>query len=232
MKERVFKLKEYTYNELSDTAKEKVYECFLNEEFVRGCPTLDYWADDMYETMEEFGRIFEVKYKDWEVDYNGYIRAGVLWHTSYSVWDDYDNDELKGARLMAYLWNNFGDYIEKGKYYSKFFVNKYPHRRSNVIMSRDCVLTGVYYDDIILAPIYKFLDGKGDMNMTAHELLEECYYGLLKAFAEECEHFWTKDNFLETYAHEWTYNEDGTLFSALSCGIEISDVGEEMLASE
>ena len=219
MKERVFKLKEYTYDELSDTAKDKAYECFLKE-FSCGCPTLDYWADDMQATMKEFGRIFEVKYKDWEVDYNGYIIAGVLRHTSYSVWDDYNNDELKGARLMAYLWNNFGDYIEKGKYYS----NKYLHRRSKVIMSRDCVLTGMYYDNIILAPIYNFLDGKGDMNMTAHELLEECYYGLLKALAEECEHFWTKDNFLETYAYEWTYNEDGTLFSAPSCGIEISDV--------
>lgn len=230
MKERVFKLKEYTYDELSDTAKEKAYECFLNEEYNWGCPTLDYWADDMCGTMEEFGRIFEVGYKDWEVDYNGYIIAGVLRYPSHSIWYNYDNDELKGARLMAYIWNNFGDYIERGKYYSKRFVNKY--RRSKVTMSRDCVLTGVYYDNIILAPIYDFLDGKGDMNMTAHELLEECYYGLLKAFVEECEHFWTKDNFLETYAHEWTYNEDGTLFSAPSYGIDISDVVEEMLASE
>ena len=172
MKERVFKLKEYTYDELSDTAKEKVYECFLKE-YDRGCPTLEYWAEDVYETIEEFGRIFEVEYKDWEVDYNGYIRAGVLRYPSHSIWYSYDNDELKGARLMAYLWNNFGEYIEKGKYYSKFFVNKYLHRHSNVIMSRDCALTGMYYDNIILAPIYNFLDGKGDMNTTAHELLEE-----------------------------------------------------------
>ena len=218
MKERIFKLKEYTYDELSDTAKESAYECFLKE-YDSGCPTLEYWANDMYETMEEFERIFEVEYKDWEVDYDGYIRAGVLRYPSYSVWDDYNNDELKGARLMAYLWNNFGDYIEKGKYYSKRFANKY--RRSKVTMSRGCVLTGVYYDNIILAPIYDFLDGKGDMNMTAHELLEECYYGLLKAFAEECEHFWTKDNFLETYAYGWTYNEDGTLFNTPDNGIEL-----------
>ena len=222
MKERIFKLKEYTYDELSDTAKDKAYECFLKE-FEYGRSILDFYAEDLNKTMKEFGRIFGVAYTDWELDYRGYFKEGKLCYNPYSVWYNYEsdvyNEQLKGARLMAFLWNNFGDCIEKGRIYWK--PHNHKSRYSKVIMSRDCVLTGVYYDGIILAPIYDFLDGKGDMNRTAHELFEECYYDLLKAFAEECENFWTEENFIENFADDTTYNEDGTPFETPNNGIEL-----------
>lgn len=182
----------YTYEELSDSAKEKaLYE---------GRSTLDYsWADENKETLEAFCRIFPVKVRDWE--YGGYGR-----HISHYLTCDDDIAGLSGLRLHKYLWNNFRSSLFKGKYYSKAGKS----RHSRIILEACCVLTGYCVDDDILQPVYDFLK-KPNNRTTFEDLMGDCLEAWLSSCDADFEAYFSEESMADIFAaNDYEFYEDGT----------------------
>lgn len=120
---------------------------------------------------------------------------------------------LKGLRLAKYIWNNYKTSLYKGKYYST--SNK--SRHSKIILDNCCVLTGVSYDDILLQPVYEFLEGKlrPDYNtyMDFEALVNDCFESLRIALEKE-EDYLSTDEYIreQLYENECEFTRDGKNF--------------------
>jgi len=156
---KTVELKIYSFDELSESAKQKAIDNNRPEEI--------FWSEENRETMEKFAAIFPITVKDWSYGGPG---SGV----SFSFDETDEIEELTGWRLATYLWNNYRKQIFQGKYYgrlsptdakgNKIEVSKahpigqrHVIRHSRIILQTSCVLTGYYMDDVILEPIYSFL---------------------------------------------------------------------------
>ena len=188
----------YTFDELSETAKEKAFEEWLKyAEY--------FFAHDNAESLKKFCEIFPVKVKDWEYGYRYDISA------RFDI--DPNAEELTGVRLQKYLWNNYGSLIYQGKYYSKgqYKDGKYTYkqRRSKVLKQTDCVLSGYWIDYELLKPIYTFLDSRNPSG-TFEDLLQDCLNSWLIACQKDYEHFFSYDNFQEEMTEtDNEYTEEG-----------------------
>ena len=108
IKIKTIKIKLSTFDELSDDAQRRAY----NES------KFDYAYDnfDEYrETLHEFEKIFDIKVYNYNVDgfctpYFRYVTAGPA--------ADAELIDGRPLRLARYMWNNYAEYILKGKYYS------------------------------------------------------------------------------------------------------------------
>jgi hypothetical protein len=188
----------YTFDELSETAKEKAFEEWLKyAEY--------FFADDNAESLKKFCEIFPVKVKDWKYGYRYDISA------SFDI--DPNAEELTGVRLQKYLWNNYGSLIYQGKYYSKgqYKDGKYTYkqRRSKVLKQKDCVLSGYWIDHELLTPIYTFLDSRNPSG-TFEDLLQDCLNSWLIACQKDYEHSFSYEYFQEEMTEtDNEYTEEG-----------------------
>jgi hypothetical protein len=197
---REITLKVYPYNELSESAKEKAFERWLNDP--------DIYVEDLKETLESFKNIFPIKIKDWEFDANtGYI--------DFDMTCEDDTEELTGVRLATYLYNNFWNDITAKKYYWTAFKqgkqSKSRHSKISIVKPQTgaCPLTGTCYDDIILGPIFEFIKNP-DADKNFYDVIRECLDKWIDAGVAECEHQTSKEFFEdETESNEWEYYENG-----------------------
>ena len=113
-------------------------------------------------------------------------------------------------------WSLPGGYI-KGKEHPAGV--RHVKRHSNVILDNCCVLTGVCWDDSLLAPIYGFMEyaepqrAKYD-NMDLRDLLSACFESLkndLESEVEAC----NGDEYIEgeIEANGFRYTKEGNFFS-------------------
>lgn len=134
--------------------------------------------------------------------------------------------ELRGLRLRKWLLNNFG-FLWKGKYIGSLSTDAYvKHNRiaspievnkigkrfnpyySGCQSSADCVLTGVCYDDVLLGPIYEFIERPGDSSMEG--LLRACFEKLREDLKLEEEYRSSEENILNDIAEmSYEFYEDG-----------------------
>lgn len=117
---------------------------------------------------------------------------------------------LSGVRLATYLNNNYRHRL----FAPKTFSGKAGRvrRKSQILVEDTCVLTGYYMDDLILLPIYEFLE-KPDPAVTFTKLLDKCLDSFFRCCRDDVAAYESRDNFLDTStAHEWRYLQDGTLF--------------------
>ena len=129
---------------------------------------------------------------------------------------------LKGIRLMKYIYNNFFNTIFKGKYFSiwskkektyKYYKEGYPvlkYRHSKVIFTTDCALTGVCYDLDILEPIYNFLK-KPSEDTTFEDLIQECIDNFDRAIDKQEEYNSSDEGILESLEDK-EFTEDGKIY--------------------
>ena len=82
---------------------------------------------------------------------------------------------------------------------------------SAINLEHSCVLTGVCYDEDILAPVYEFLE-KPNFRIDFEDLLNDCIYSLCHAVQSEIE-YQTSDEGIEgtILANEYEFTEDGDL---------------------
>lgn len=82
----------YTINELSESAKERARDWWMQD--------MDYaWNDEWMDSMQAFCKVFPIKAKDYQIGAfcSAYVRA------------DFTSDlDLSGVRLFKYIQNNFG----------------------------------------------------------------------------------------------------------------------------
>lgn len=131
--------------------------------------------------------------------------------------------EIKGLRILSYLWNNHKTDLYKGKYYSVKGKVK-PHKRiktsenfqayySAIQLGNCCVLTGVCFDDDILKPLYDFMS-KPDKYTTLEDLYCQCKQCYEKCLDDTEEYLNTDEYMIETIeANEVRFLIDGTIFN-------------------
>ena len=202
----------YSFNELSDKAKEKAMNKYYeNEDFY-------YIWDDAHKTVKEFcdKTIIKTYQNSWLDPYFNHIDDSIL--------------NLTGIRLLKYFINNF-DFLFKRKYLKcfdghknhKMITNKtvqskgksngkkYCFATSNIQKETSCNLTGVYYDDDFLEPIYNFIKNPKD-NKNFEDIICECFYSLKNSIESEIEAKQTIEGFSELCEmNGYCFTEDGTM---------------------
>lgn len=200
---KTYTIKTYYFNELSEEAKQKAFEKDRNSILN------DIYNDEFCATLEAFEKIFNISVYRWEVYPNYYTFD---FHQKDGDNADEINDPL---RLAAYVWNNYARYIKKGKFYStagKYIDGKYTckFRHSRVMLEMDnCPLTGVCFDNDILAPIIDCLEYKRFFH-TYDDLITDCLNKFFETW-RDCLEYSESFEFYEgeAIANEWEYLEDG-----------------------
>jgi hypothetical protein len=196
-------IKLYEFKELSEKAQEKViYDTECNDLF---------FDDELKNVLENFEEVFNIKVTEWNID-NNYFR-----YQSNNYYEEVEN--LNGIRLLKYLINNFYNDLFKGKYYSKSYYknNKFilKSRNSKIIKDNCCTLTGVYYDNDILKPIYDFIKNPNE-NISFSYLIEKCLYSWIESYKNNYENYYSKENIKElSEINNWYYLEDGKFYGCV-----------------
>ena len=197
----------YTFDELNERAQHAAWE--------NTCFDLTYNNyEEFCETLREFEKIFDIKVYDYNVDglrrpYFKYVTAGAA--SDAEMIDD-------PLRLARFVWNNYSEYILKGKYYSTrgaWIDGKYHYksRHSKIALEMDnCPLTGVCCDCDILGPVIDCLHYKRFFN-TYTDLIDKCLTDFFNAWAAEMEYCCSFDFFAETAeCNEWYFTADGKFY--------------------
>lgn len=198
----------FTFEELSDEAKQKAIEQYRDRGYEPA------WTEENRQTLEAFENVFPIKVSNWSYGGRG---EGV----TFSIISDHI-EEVSGQRLATYLWNNYGRDLFKGRYYSTPMrscpVDKehpagltYKKRYSKIMLDNSCVLTGYCLDDDILKPIYDFLN-KPTKGITFSDLMEDCFDAWIKACNNDIE-YQNSDEYITEHFHanEYEFEEDGTI---------------------
>lgn len=162
----------YNIDELSEKAREKAYHNWLmNTDY--------HFSEDNRRTLEAFENIFPIRITSWQYD-------NITHFIEFEFRDSEEIEGLTGVRLLKYLYNNYYDYLYKAKtYYAPMkFVNgkpNYKSRISKIFKDNCCPLTGYWLDDVILKPIYEFMQ-KPNNNITFGGLMKKC----LDAWGRAC----------------------------------------------
>ena len=185
---RMETIKIYKFSELSDAAQRRAWET--------GPDFSGDHSDELRETLEAFEKIFDISVYRWNVnDYShdfAYVTVGRATEAP-------EGDPL---RLTRYIWNNYADYISRGRYYStpgRWINGKYHYkfRHSNATFEMDnCPLTGVCYDMDILQPVLDCLHYKRFFE-SYNELMEECLSAFFRVWSAEIEYHASLEYFAE-----------------------------------
>lgn len=184
----------YKLDELSKKAQERAYNKFLENNYYL-------WSDENMETLKEFEHVFDVDVKDWEYDEYRYKFRLVFPNDDKRI-------ELYGEKLSKLIMNHYWEHLFVGKVYYK---NK-KRRRSRIIKTSDCVLTGYIGDDFILKPIYDFLR-KPDKYTNFKDLMNDCVDSFFSYCQKELEYYNSYENFEDvSKSNDLEYLENGELF--------------------
>ena len=176
---RELTVKIYEFSELSEKAQRWAWE--------NGPDFSDCYADEYRATLKEFENIFDISVYRWNVDDYRYSFDYV---TAGRATEAPEGDAL---RLARYIWNNYADYILKGRYYStrgRYIDGQYhyKYRYSKVTKSMDnCPLTGVCMDFDILQPVIDCLHYKAFFD-SYEELIDACLDSFFRAWRNEIEY--------------------------------------------
>ena len=205
---KVHEVKTYSFEELSEEAKQKALKDLRETE----CQCEPPWATEYRDTWDALEKLFNVS-----AEYDRGVSV------SFRKWYYDQPREFTGARAMAYLWNNYGNDIFKGKFYSTAGTWKdgkysYKKRYSKCILDFDCPLTGVCYDMDALDGMVNFMRGKMSAweykNTSVEDLVCGCFEDLAKAWDNENEYRLSDEGLKELIeANDWEYLEDGRMFA-------------------
>lgn len=211
---RTIRTKIYKFEELSEEAKQNAIEKERNN------LCIDFIYDEAYETVKAFNELFNLS------------EGRKSWLDCYTLNIDDSILELKGFRLQKYIFNNYGNALFKSKWIGSLKSNDvFKHKRiqsqklsgnvynpyySGVIKETNCVLTGVYYDNEILQPIYEFLLKRDFSNctITFYHLLNDCFETIEKAIENEIEHRESDQAISEDLAeNDYEFTKYGYIFN-------------------
>lgn len=194
----------YYFDELPENVQRTAYE--KDRHNLDG----EYYNADFRATLREFERLFDISVYSWAVDSYRYTFDFRLPDSRYP---DEITDPL---RLAVYMWNNYGDIIRRGKYYSTSgrYINgkySYKHKRSKALyILDDSALTGCFCDGHILQPIINCITYK-TLYETFDDLITDCLNNFFETWRDCLEYAESFDFYIdEANANEWEYLADGT----------------------
>ena len=203
---KTYTIQTYLFNELSEEAKQNAYE--RDRHNIDG----ESYNADFRATLEEFEKAFNIVVKRYSVDSCHYT-------FDFRESEPTNADEISDPlRLAAFVWNNYAERIQKGKFYST--VGRYENgrytfknRRSKIFKSwENCPLTGCFCDMDILAPVIDCLTYNKKYE-TFDDLITDCLNRFFETWRDCLEYSESFDFYEgEAEANEWEYYEDGTRF--------------------
>lgn len=171
----------YRVNELSESGKKRAYDDWIDH-------TEYPFLDDNQKTLDVFREIFDPK-------------------EGCSIYSD---RKFTGHRLAKYIINNYWDEIYSRKAYSKVIRSGYKIRHSNVQVIRDCSLTGYYIDEVILEPIYNFINRPVN-GPSLSDLVREGISRFDREVDRDYYDYYSMDRFLEECEeNEYRFLKNGT----------------------
>jgi len=229
----------YTFDELSEEAKQKAHEDYLRDH--------DYWfwGSEATDTMKEVEKLFQIRLGDWCIDTYRPEYPSVRFLDNFGdLWEQDERRELKGNRARAFLWNNFGHVLTSPR--TKYFCHDKNGKRfeavgancvsikSNVFTTRvydgTCPLTGVYFDCCALDPLAYFCFGvewnekeqrrtmttdrtiRHDDRTTVEDVIKDCVRSMFKSFVDDMEDAESRERFAENCeANNWEFLENGEM---------------------
>ena len=194
---KTINLKLYTFDELDESAKNKVIESWReNDEY--------FWNNENNESLKEFCELFNIKISDYDYGYRKYINA------SFNL--DSEILELSGIRAAKWLYNNFKKSLFKPKtYYGKNYAKK---RNSKIFIDSDCILTGYYIDNYLVAPIHEFINKPN--NSSIENVLNDCLESWLSACKKDYDYWLSRESIIEDMnCNEYMFLENGKLATNL-----------------
>lgn len=197
-------IKTYYFDELPENVQRKAYE--------KDSHNLDgeYYNADFRATLEAFEEKFDISVKRWEVDSSRYT-------FDFDIMPMCNAEEIRDPiRLAVYMWNNYGDIIRRGKYYStsgRYIDGKYTYKQKRskaLYILDDAALTGCFCDGYILQPIINCLTYK-TLYETFDDLITDCLNNFFETWRDCLEYAESFDFYKdEANANEWEYLADGT----------------------
>lgn len=181
----------YRFDELSDDAKERALDAW-RKRHADWIGTA--WADEWRDTLTALtDRMPWCEVKDWHVDAGGhYITASI--DADYPREDanrmGYDPDIMRGPRLARWLARELGDALDG-----------------------DCALTGMAFDEVVLAPLRAFI-ARPAPHVDLEDITRDMLHAWGKGWSEEIDHAWSDEGILddiEASADEECFRADGTL---------------------
>ena len=161
-----------------------------------------------------FEKIFDISVYDYSVGdgmyrpYFKYVKAGTM----------VDAPTGDALRLARYIWNNYAEHIQKGKYYStpgKYIDGKYfyKHRYSKATFEMDnCPLTGFCADYDILQPVVDCLEYKR-FYIDVDDLLKDCLTAFFNTWDAEIEYQNSFEYFAEmAEINDYDFLENGDIY--------------------
>ncbi len=193
-------IKLYTFDELSDEAKEKAIDQYRENQR----EDIPCFSDEMLDSLKGlFEHCSGVELKDYSLgEYNSWIKV------SFSE----DVDEMSGKRAFAWLENNLLTYIRipetslKVKNSRKECLKYGKGYRAGEIKS--CPFTGVCYDEDFLQGLISDIKDGSDLK-TAFEGLATTYQ---KMFSDELEYMQSEEYIKETFdTNGYEFLENGEM---------------------
>lgn len=194
----------YNFDDLSPEAQRRAWD--------NGPDFSGDYGSEYIATLRAFEKIFDIDVYRYNVD--PFYRVSYSYVKAGAACDCPEGDAL---RLARYMWNNYAEYIRKGKYYEKLTLNGGKFRRvkrySKITFKMDdCPLTGYGYDCDILQPVIDCLTYKRFFD-SIDELFNECLSGFFHAWQAEIEYCNSFEYFADMARENgWEYYETGEMY--------------------
>lgn len=197
-------IKTYYFCDLPEEIKHKAYE--KDRHNLDG----EYYNADFRATLEAFEENFDISVRRWEVNSSRYT-------FDFDIMPMSNAEEIRDPiRLAVYMWNNYGNVIKKGKYYTRTYIDKDGHcyikqRYATALREmHEYALTGCFCDADILNPIIDCLTYK-TLYETFDDLITDCLNRFFHTWSDCLEYSETFEFYEdEANACEWEYLADGT----------------------
>ena len=186
----------YTFDELSDEAKEKVIA--EARDFA-----MEINRDELVDCMKSAMNEMEIAIEDYSIgiDGSGYIKL------------DAENDDLEDARAYAYIMNNFFSGVDK----KELVYKEWEKRRISHLDRKDwidnCPFSGWCYDYAVKKAWDSWCsDLREGKSPSIRDFLDEIEWAYLKELSDEYYGFDEEDARELAEANGYEYLEDGTLY--------------------
>lgn len=184
----------YTYDELSEEAKERAIE------EISEIPACDDWSDEEASIKAIANHIGA------EVDYS--VGAFTHSYVSFDVSLGDDVSDLRGVRAYKWIWNNWISPLYSPKVR---FSREHKKLESKCQSWISCPFTGYYMDDCIRVAWKSFCDNL-DSKSDVEDFITELEGIACKWWQEDMESRYEREYIEEMYVDDYEYLEDGTIY--------------------
>lgn len=213
-----FKIKLYSFDELSESAKAKVCDKERESPYNYGYLSQETDAEERIATLDKFCGIFGIKY---DIDYDHDHRF-INWRFIDVDMNGYEwcDEDIEGKYLLRYL-NRYYYQIRSPKYFSVWYTDEngkrdYKCRHSKIHYTEgNCPFTGMAYDEDILEKIYEWYKNP-NWHISLHDLFEDCFSTFMGYWEKEDDYRMSDEHIGDMISANWgdkLYFENGDEFN-------------------